>query len=148
MKKFITAILAVLYLGTSSGATIHMHYCMGKLADWGLSKNKSKTCPKCGMEKSHKSDNGCCKDEHKFLKDDSAQKLAENNLQMLQLFSVAIPASFTELPAIDFPSVVSNAIFYAVFFQLLHQYISVYLLLNENLTPVIEKIRQIFLSQL
>ncbi len=105
MKKFITAILAVLYLGTSSGATIHMHYCMGKLADWGLSKNKSKTCPKCGMEKSHKSDNGCCKDEHKFLKDDSAQKLAENNLQMLQLFSVAIPASFTELPAIDFPSV-------------------------------------------
>ena len=105
MKKFITAILAVLYLGTSSGATIHMHYCMGKLADWGLTKSKSDSCPKCGMEKSHKSDNGCCKDEHKFLKDDSAQKLAENNLQMLQLFSVAIPATFTELPALNIPSV-------------------------------------------
>lgn len=105
MKKFITAILAVLYLGASSGATIHMHYCMGKLADWSLSVSKSKSCPKCGMEKSHKSDNGCCKDEHKFLKDDSAQKLAESNLQMLQLFSLAIPASFTELQAIDFPSV-------------------------------------------
>ena len=105
MKKFLTAILAVLYLVTSTGATIHMHYCMGKLADWSLSESKSKSCPKCGMEKSHKSDNGCCKDEHQFLKDDSAQKLSENNLQMLQLISLAIPASFIELPLIDFPSV-------------------------------------------
>ena len=105
MKKFITSILAVLYLASSSGATIHMHYCMGKLADWGLSDSKSKTCPKCGMKKTEKSDNGCCKDEHKFLKDDSAQKLTENNLQMLQLFSVAIPASFTELPSLDIQSI-------------------------------------------
>lgn len=105
MKKLITAILAVLYLGTSSGATVHLHYCMGKLADWGLRHNKSKTCPKCGMEKSNKSDNSCCKDEQKFLKDDSAQKLTVINLQMLQLFSVAIPASFTELPVINFSSV-------------------------------------------
>ena len=105
MKKFITAILAVLYLGTSSGATIHMHYCMGKLADWSLSVSKSKSCPKCGMEKSHKADNDCCKDEHKFLKDDSAQKLTESNLQLLQLFSVAIPTTYTELPTVGFPSV-------------------------------------------
>lgn len=105
MKKFITAILAVLYLGTSSGATIHLHYCMGKMASWGLTQEKSKTCPKCGMDKTESSDNGCCKDEHKFLKDDSSQKLTESNLQMLQLFSVAIPTTFTELPAIDFPSV-------------------------------------------
>ena len=105
MKKFITAILAVLYLGTSSGATIHMHYCMGKLADWGLSHNKSKTCPKCGMEKSDKFDNSCCKDEKKFVKDDSAQKLVEKNLQALQLFSIAIPSSFTELAVIEFSSV-------------------------------------------
>ena len=105
MKNFITAILAVLYLGTSSGASIYMHYCMGKLADWGMSQNNSKTCPKCGMEKSDKSDNGCCKDEQKFLKDNSAQKLTESNLQILQLLSVAISISFTEIPAIDFPSV-------------------------------------------
>jgi hypothetical protein len=105
MKKFITAILAVLYLGTSSGATIHMHYCMGKLAGWGFSHSKSKTCPKCGMEKKDKADKGCCKDEHKFLKNDAAQKLAENNLQLLQLFSVAIPSQFVELPEIDFPTV-------------------------------------------
>lgn len=105
MKKFITAILAVLYLGTSSGATIHMHYCMGNLADWGLSEGNSKTCSRCGMEKLKQSDNGCCKDEKKFVKDDSAQKLAEKNIQTLQLFSVAMPASFTELPVINFSSV-------------------------------------------
>ncbi len=105
MKQFITAILAVLYLGTSSGATIHMHYCMGKLADWGLSQNKSKKCPRCGMEKKDNVDNGCCKDEQKFVKDDSAQKLTESNLQILQLFSEATPALFTELPTLAFPSV-------------------------------------------
>ena len=105
MKNFITAILAVFYLASSSGATIHLHYCMGKLAETGLSKNKSKSCSKCGMKKSEKSDNGCCKDEHKFFKDNSAQKLADNNLQLLQIFSAAIPATYIELPSINFPSV-------------------------------------------
>lgn len=105
MKKFITAILAVLYLASSSGATIHLHYCMGKLAETGLSQSKSNKCSNCGMKKSEKSDNGCCKDEHKFLKDNSAQNLVDNNIQLLQLFSAAIPAIYTELPTINFPSV-------------------------------------------
>ncbi len=108
MKKFISVILAILYFGTSSGATIHLHYCMGKLVDWGLSHSKSTTCPRCGMEKKDNATKGCCKDELKLLKVDSAQKLAENNLQSLQLFSVAIPASFTELFDIYFPSVTSE----------------------------------------
>jgi len=97
MKKFITAILAILYLGTSSGATIHMHYCMGKLADWGLGHNKSKTCGECGMEKSDEKDNGCCKDEHKFVKNDTDQKIAEAGFQMMQLISAALPVSFFEI---------------------------------------------------
>ncbi len=91
MKKFITAILAVLYLGTSSGATIHMHYCMGKLADWGLGHNKSKTCGNCGMEKSDKKDNGCCKDEHKFVKNDNDQKTAESFVTNFALQVIDIP---------------------------------------------------------
>ena len=105
MKKLVTAILAVLYLATSSGASIHMYYCMGKLADWRLSDSKLKTCPKCGMKKTEKSGKGCCKDEHKFLKDDSAQKLTESNMLMLQLFSVIIPATFIELPTFDIQSI-------------------------------------------
>ena len=105
MKKFITAILAFLYIGTSTGATVHMHYCMGKIADWGIVQNDSKTCGKCGMEKTDSKDNGCCKDEHKFFKDDTAQKITESNLQIFQLLSAALPASYIELHNIEFPSV-------------------------------------------
>ena len=91
MKKFIVAILAVLYLGTSTGATVHMHYCMGKLADWGLGHNKSKTCGNCGMEKSEEKDNGCCKDEHKFVKDDNDQKTTESFVTNFSLQVIDIP---------------------------------------------------------
>ncbi len=105
MKKLITAILAVLYLGTSTGATVHMHYCMGKLADWGLGHNKSKTCGNCGMEKSEEKDNGCCKDEHKFVKNDTDQKTAEAGIQIAHLLGAALPVVFFEISSNDFPSV-------------------------------------------
>lgn len=105
MKKFITAILAILYIGTSTGASVYTHYCMGMVADWGVGQNDSKTCGKCGMEKTDSKDNGCCKDEHKFYKDDSAQKLTENNGQPVQVLSTALPASFIQLPNIEIDSV-------------------------------------------
>jgi len=78
---------------------------MGKLADWGLGHNKSKTCGECGMEKSEEKDNGCCKDEHKFVKNDGDQKIAEAGFQMMQLASVALPVSFVEIPDNNFSSV-------------------------------------------
>ena len=104
MKRFVTAILALLYIGTSTGATIHTHYCMGKLADWSLSDTQSKICPICGMVNEDNSDNGCCKDEHQFVKDDSVQKVTENNYQLLQLSFIAIPTIFTELPIVSISS--------------------------------------------
>ena len=105
MKKFITVILAVLYISTSTGAILYTHYCMGQLADWGLGHNKSKTCGKCGMEKSAEKDNGCCKDEHKFIKDDTDQKTTETGFQILQLSATILPGSFVEIPSADFPAV-------------------------------------------
>ncbi len=105
MKKVLAVILALVYMSTTTGANIHMHYCMGKLADWGLGHNKSKTCGKCGMEKSEEKDNGCCKDEHKFVKNDGDQKIAEAGFQMMQLASVALPVSFVEIPDNNFSSV-------------------------------------------
>lgn len=105
MKKFAATILAVLYLGTSIGATVHMHYCMGKLADWGLGHNKSKTCGECGMEKSEEKDNGCCKDENKFVKNESDQKIAEAGFLMMQLGSADLPVSFFEIPDNNISSV-------------------------------------------
>jgi len=105
MKKFLISILTLVYIGTPTGVTLHMHYCMGKLADWGFGHNKSNTCGKCGMEKSEAKDSGCCRDEHKFIKNDTDQKTAEVGLQMLQVLAVALPVSFIEIPSNDFPSV-------------------------------------------
>ncbi len=77
MKKVIIAILAILYIGTSTGATIHFHYCMGKLVSWKFGHKLSDRCGKCGMKINHKSlNNGCCKDEFKQIKNDKDQKLS------------------------------------------------------------------------
>ena len=82
MKKVLVTILAFVYLSSSMGATIHLHYCMGKLASWGLIDHNSKICAQCGMVKKTSSSQGlsaqmgCCKDEHKQIKTDKDQKLS------------------------------------------------------------------------
>jgi hypothetical protein len=81
MKKVLSVILAFVYLSTSMGATIHLHYCMGKLASWGLIDRESKNCAKCGMVKKPSATQntttkmGCCRDEQKQIKTDKDQKL-------------------------------------------------------------------------
>ena len=105
MKKFIAVILALLYLGASTGATIHMHYCMGKLADWGLGHTNSETCGSCGMEKSSEKDNGCCKDEQKFIKNTADQKIVESSLLLMNVISAAVIPGYTELPALQITSI-------------------------------------------
>lgn len=97
MKKVFITILAVLYLFTSLGATIHLHYCMGKLADWGLGHDNSKICGICGMEKKDSKDNGCCKDEQKFLKNSSDQKITESSFQINQILGLALAADYIEI---------------------------------------------------
>jgi hypothetical protein len=104
MKKFFLTILAFVYISSSTGAPIHMHYCMGELADWGLGHNKSKTCGKCGMDKSDEKDNGCCKDEQKFIKNTTDQKVVESSFQLIGLMGTAILPGYTELPSIKISS--------------------------------------------
>lgn len=80
MKKLIITLVAVFYLGVSSGATVHLHYCMGQLVEWGLvSKNPDK-CSKCGMKTGSTKD--CCKNEHRQFKIESAQKISEYSFQL------------------------------------------------------------------
>jgi hypothetical protein len=115
MKKFVTAILAMLYLSTASGATVHMHFCMGKLADWSvLMHNDEDTCSNCGMEKSASKDNGCCKDEHKFIENDNDQKAVDSFISNLSVQSIDLPVSFPPLHNVAVVSIcethpVSNA---------------------------------------
>lgn len=99
MKKIIVAILALLYITTSTGATIHMHYCMGELADWGIGLNDSKTCGKCGMDKSDEKDNGCCKDEQKQIKLETDHQKAG----LIGFINIlAAPAISTPVPDFNF----------------------------------------------
>jgi hypothetical protein len=95
MKKIFATILAFIYLSTSMGATIHFHYCMGKLVSWGLLDQKSKSCTSCGMPKKVTGDHcikalkGCCNDEHKQIKTDKDQKIVQSEFDLLKLFPVA-----------------------------------------------------------
>ena len=114
MKKFIAVILAILYLGTSTGATVHMHFCMGKLADWGLWNSDSKTCGKCGMDKTDDGDNGCCKDKQMFIKNANDQKVAESFVLKLVQPTIELPAEYFFPLLISLPSItekfpISNA---------------------------------------
>ena len=74
MKKFVVSILAIFYLGVSSGATVYFHYCMGQLVESGLVSKKSSKCSKCGMKAA--GTKACCKHESKRINIDSVQKLA------------------------------------------------------------------------
>lgn len=94
MRKLFVVIIALLYLASSSGATVHLHYCMGKLVDAGLQKEPAKTCGKCGMDKKAGKDNDCCKDEQKFVQLDEAQKAAAYHTFHLQALTDAVVAPF------------------------------------------------------
>lgn len=66
MKKTGIILLLLIYSASSFGVTVHLHYCMNKLAGWTLwHHGNNEKCGKCGMAGKK---NGCCKDEHKFFK--------------------------------------------------------------------------------
>jgi hypothetical protein len=111
VKKFLASILAFLYLSTSMGATIHLHYCMGKLISWGLMSHESGNCDYCGMSKnrSHTNDltakKNCCKDDNKQIKTAGDQKLPQAEYQFLKFSQDAPAAGFLSIPSFLIPSV-------------------------------------------
>jgi len=108
MKKFIVSILAVLYLGLSTGATVHMHYCMGKLVGSSLWHNeKSDLCSKCGMKKSI-SKNKCCKDEHKVVKVIQDQKIADDVYHSVQIESTEFVLNHFIIPETFVSSIIEE----------------------------------------
>ncbi len=57
----------------SSGIAMEIHYCMGESAGIDFYKSSDDQCGRCGMKEQNKE--GCCSDEHKFIKlEDSHQK--------------------------------------------------------------------------
>jgi hypothetical protein len=94
MKKVFIAILAVLYLGTSMGATIQLHFCMNKFAGWEIWHTNNSKCSKCGMEK--KGHGGCCKDEFKQIKNTNDQKVSETFIPTARLLPVVARINFPD----------------------------------------------------
>jgi hypothetical protein len=124
MKKVLATILAFVYLSSSMGATIHLHYCMGKLTSWGLINHENKNCEGCGMVKNTTAPHSkvakmdCCRDEHKQIKTDKDQKLFPseffkyNNLsqaivlnepltESIKAFSISIEYPNTNAPPLN-----------------------------------------------
>ena len=63
MKKLLAIMLMVVYGLSSTGATINLHYCCGKLHDISFSSTQGKTCPTKTV-----SSKGCCDNKHVQLK--------------------------------------------------------------------------------
>ena len=104
MKKLLVTILAFTYLAVSSGASLNLHYCMGKLVSWDLSHpQKSKKCDNCGMDKADH--NGCCKDQHKVFQIDKDQKTVEATFHLLSVFSDIIIPVYGHLPGLHTSSI-------------------------------------------
>ena len=74
MIKFFTTLIALLYLGFTSGIVVNLHYCMGDLAavEWGMDHHTS--CSKCGMEDRK----GCCETTYQVLKVNDAHLSAKS----------------------------------------------------------------------
>lgn len=86
MKKVFLLILSIFYLVASSGAVVHLHYCMDKLIAWGLWEKPSPAdkCDTCGMPKGKQKKN-CCKDESKFVKIVKDQKTSSIEFKLIQV---------------------------------------------------------------
>ncbi len=82
MKKFLVIILALVYLATTTGATLHMHYCMGKIYSVDLVKKDG--CSKCGMAASE----GCCHDQFKVIKVKDNHQVISNEISFASAYSI------------------------------------------------------------
>ena len=72
MKHFVVILLSILYMASATGATVHIHYCMGKFMSVSLNHSDEGICGKCGMKKKEQK-KGCCKDEQKTFKTSTHQ---------------------------------------------------------------------------
>ena len=92
LKKAFILILTLIYLTSSVGATVHVHYCMDKLVSWDLESEKGNTCDNCGM--ANKDNSGCCKDEQKQVKLEADQKVTPAGLTFDPLSFTIVPLPF------------------------------------------------------
>lgn len=103
MKRIIATVLCVLYLASTSGATISFHYCMGKYIGWNVSLATSNKCSNCDMNK--KENKGCCNDKHQTLQLTKDHIVADANIIHSYTFNELNTAYFTFTQSIPFKNI-------------------------------------------
>ena len=78
MKKVLIAILLFTYTFAASGASVDLHYCMGKLIGLDFAYASKNDCSNCGMPLKDKK--GCCNNKQLQAKVDKDQQAAYNNI--------------------------------------------------------------------
>ncbi|MEO7316708.1 MAG: hypothetical protein ABIW47_16070 [Ginsengibacter sp.] len=95
MKKLIFLIATMAYMFSTTGATVYIHHCMGKVIDWDFTKNDIQSCGTCSMEKD--TGNDCCKDEVKVFKIDNVAKHPEASNNQLSFKDIILPVTYFAL---------------------------------------------------
>lgn len=82
MRRFLTILFALYYVGLSIGFTLHTHHCMGKLAGVGLLADKHEKCTRCGMKMASANAHSCCNDgqKHVIFANDRCLKQVSNKV--------------------------------------------------------------------
>lgn len=81
MKKFLVIFFSIFYLTSTSGISINIHYCGGKIKHVSLFNSSEKGC--CGKKKMSKK---CCKDKVSYFK-------VKDNHQSNQSSKIIAPTS-------------------------------------------------------
>ncbi|MEO3404150.1 hypothetical protein AAFN85_09620 [Mucilaginibacter sp. CAU 1740] len=98
-KKLFITFLTVLYLGVSSGATLHYQYCMGRLVRVVLwHSDTDPKCRTCGMRKEMKAAKKCCTDQHQQLKSEKSVPVTYSHIS-LGLSAALLPVALFPLMA-------------------------------------------------
>lgn len=89
VKRFLTVIFILLYVSASTGITLNLHRCMGKLVEIEIWQNE--TCASCGAQKQMQTHN-CCSTESQLVKISSDQLV--DQIQILKQAPVLIALLF------------------------------------------------------
>jgi hypothetical protein len=111
MKKFLLFILVFLYFGTSTGFTMHLHYCMDALVETNLlaEEDEDDCSATCEMPEESGEMEGCCDELQKQVKLDEVHKAAENAFLGMKNLAVSLPPSLFSISfQIDIPGIAQS----------------------------------------
>jgi hypothetical protein len=90
MKKILVAILLVTYTFAVSGASVDLHYCMGRLIGLDFDNSSKNDCSNCGMPIKDKK--GCCNNKPIQVKVDRDQQATYNNISLANDHIAIVPS--------------------------------------------------------